>query len=144
MKIKRIVIASAVIALCCLLFFRYINLVREPAQSGRRAQLFKRSAQCALETLLPGDSNALRERAQLTLDFAYRRLFQKITDYKIDTSQEEIAHFMAQILQETGYLQYMVEDAGGQTWEHAMDTATPSGWNCGTYHAAIVSDRNFF
>ena len=145
MRTKIIAPASIVVVLCFLLFAWYANLTREPAQTrDGGADAFRESLQCTLQKLLPGETNARRERAQLTLDFAYQRLFQKIADYGIDSPREETVHFMAQVLHETNYLQYMVESAEGRTWRDAMDAATPSGWDCGAYRRAIVSDRDYF
>ena len=150
---KKHFILLSIIGICVffLIHNRYDSFIRGPAQrtsdSDRDQERLKTSIECALEKLLPETSQGLvpaeRERAQITLNFLYRRLSQKIVEYGLNHWIEK-AHFIAQIFHETENFHYMVEQAGGVTWRSVRDTANSYGWNCDVYYNAIMSDRNFF
>ena len=53
-------------------------------------------------------------------------------------------HFLSQVLHETENLIFTIEQAGGGTWEHAINTASNTEWNCSTYYEAIESDTDYF
>ena len=110
---------------------------------------FKNTIGCALDRVLPVDEErpstlAARRRAGFTLDFIYSRLYQKFTEYNIQTPIERI-HFLSQILHETGYFMYTVEKVGRSTWRRVFDAADSLGrWNCTEYLGAINRNKRYF
>ena len=97
---------------------------------------------CALQRTVP--SGLTRAKARATLDFLGDELADGMESYGM-SSDVERAHFLAQVMHESGNFTLMIEYAPGPTWrDDAVFDAGSSSWRCDGYLRAVNSDKKYF
>lgn len=76
-----------------------------------------------------------------TLNFMTRRLTEQFATYGIESDREK-AHFLSQVIHETGGLAGMAERGRGGNWQ-SVNRGRELEWNCDAYLGAMEGDKNY-
>ena len=132
--------------LFCVCFYMWNFFGRYPAALSKQdfaaeETRLKDAVSCALRGMVDPTT---AQKASATLDFMGGELVRGFDVYGISSNIEK-AHFLAQVMFESGYFTKTVEGAGGDTWRdgNVFDSRS-STWKCGAYLNAIHSDKDFF